>query len=282
MAVLEARNVSFSYPDGCEALKGVSFKIEKGEFAGLIGQNGSGKTTLLQTFNGLIKPTGGEIIIKGKNIKEWEEDRLFRVVGLVFQNPDDQLFAPTVFEDVSYGLVNMGLSKEDIAKRVEETLKLVEIWEYRKKPVHNLSYGQKKRAAIAGVLAMEPEILILDEPTAGLDPMGVSELMNLIKGIQAAKGMQVIISTHDIDIVPLYCDRIYVMDSGRIVAEGTPAQVFREAKLLRSVRLRLPRVGHLMEILKEKDGFEFEGTAVTISEARKALNKIRTVATGGG
>jgi cobalt/nickel transport system ATP-binding protein len=140
------------------------------------------------------------------------------------------------------------------------------------KPTHCLSFGQKKRVAIAGVLAMEPEVLVLDEPTAGLDPMGVSEIMKLLRKIQKDLGLSVVISTHDIDIVPLYCDYAYVMDQGRIVLEGTPKEVFAHRDEIRSVNLRLPRIGHLMEILKEKDDFEFSENANTISEARKALN----------
>ncbi len=140
------------------------------------------------------------------------------------------------------------------------------------KPTHCLSFGQKKRAAIAGVLAMQPEVLVLDEPTAGLDPMGVSEIMKLLREIQKELGLSVFISTHDIDIVPLYCDYVYIMDQGKIMLEGTPQEVFDQRDIIRSVNLRLPRIGHLIEILKERDSFDLKDTAITISGARRALN----------
>lgn len=273
MDVLEARNIHFKYSDGFEALKGVSIAMKKGEFVGLLGANGCGKSTFFQTFNGLLKQSEGEILINGLSIKEWKENELYKTVGLVFQNPDDQLFAPTVFEDVSYGVTNMELKSDEINHRVEKALKLLKMWEYRNKPIHNLSYGQKKRVAIAGILAMEPEILILDEPTAGLDPMGVSELMNLLKEVQKELGISVILSTHDIDLVPLYCDKVYVMEKGKILLKGTPKQVFAEADIIRNVNLRLPRIGHLMEILKDKDEFDFKEIAITISQARKVLKE---------
>lgn len=275
MEVVGTKNIYFKYPDGFEAIKGVNISLKKGEFIGLLGGNGCGKTTLFQTLNGLMKPSNGEIFIKGENIKSFGENELYRIIGLVFQNPDDQLFAPTVFEDVSYGVTNMGLKSDEINSRVEKVLKLLKIYEYRKKPIHSLSYGQKKRVAIAGILVMEPEVLILDEPTAGLDPMGVSELMNLLKDIQKRLDISILLSTHDIDLVPIYCDRVYIMDKGKIMLQGTPKEVFSETEAIRSVNLRLPRIGHLMEILKDKDNFDIRGTAITISEARNVLRGLK-------
>jgi cobalt transport protein ATP-binding subunit len=273
MNVLEARDLFFEYPDGYKALNGISIVMAKGDFIGLLGPNGCGKTTLFQTFNGLLKPTAGEIFIKGMNIKQWPENELYKTVGLVFQNPDDQLFAPTVFEDVSYGLVNMGLKAVEIKSKVEKALKILKMWDDRKRPIHSLSFGQKKRVAVAGVLAMEPELLILDEPTAGLDPMGISELMKLLQQAQKDFGLSVILSTHDIDLVPLYCDRAYVMEKGQIKMEGTPQQIFAEPEAIRGVNLRMPRIGHLMEILKKEDHFDLKDTAVTIGQARQELKK---------
>ena len=273
MNILEARDVQFEYPDGAKALTGAFITIKKGEFVGLLGANGCGKSTFFQTFNGLLKPMAGEIIIKGITIKKWDENQLYKTVGLVFQNPDDQLFAPTVFEDVSYGVTNMSLESDEINRRVEKTLKLLDMWEYMGRPIHCLSYGQKKRVAIAGILAMEPELIILDEPMAGLDPMGVSQLMSLLRDIRNKITLSVLISTHDIDLVPLYCDRVYVMEKGRTVLEGSPNQVFSEVDTIRRTNLRLPRIGHLIEILREEDNFEFEEAALTISQARKLLKQ---------
>lgn len=273
MNILEARDVRFEYPDGLKALTGACITIKKGEFVGLLGANGCGKSTFFQTFNGLLKPMTGQIIIKGMNIEKWDENQLYKTVGLVFQNPDDQLFAPTVFEDVSYGVTNMSLESDEINRRIEKTLKLLKMWEYKDRPIHCLSYGQKKRAAIAGILVMEPELVILDEPMAGLDPMGVSQLMNLLREIRDKLAISVLISTHDIDLVPLYCDRVYVMEKGMTVLEGSPRQVFSEVETIRRTNLRLPRIGHLMEILREEDNFDFEETAITISQARKLLKE---------
>ncbi len=273
MNLLEAVNVHYKYSDGCEALKGISATVNKGEIVGVLGANGCGKTTFFQTLNGLIRPTSGEILIRGVEIGKWREDELYRTVGLVFQNPDDQLFAPTVSEDVSYGPVNMGLDPGDVDGRVERTLKLLKMWDLRSRPVHCLSYGQKKRAAIAGILVMEPDLLVLDEPMAGLDPMGVSELMRLLVEVRKKLSISVIFSTHDIDLAPLYCDRVYVMEEGRMVLEGTPGQVFADAGAIRRTNLRLPRIAHLMEILKNKDRLGFRETAITISQARKSIKE---------
>ena len=273
--ILETRNVCFQYSDGFQALKEVGIAIENGEFIGILGPNGCGKTTLFQTLNGLLRPSAGEILIKGKDIREWPESELYKTVGLVFQNPDDQLFAPTVFEDVSYGAVNMGLGTPEINARVEQALKTLNIWEYRNKPIHSLSFGQRKRVAVAGILVMKPELLILDEPTAGLDPLGISELMKLLRQAQKDLGLSVILATHEIDLIPLYCDRAYVMEKGRIIMEGTPRQIFARPEALRKSNLRMPRIGHLMEILKKEDHFDLNDTAITIAQARQELKKLQ-------
>jgi cobalt/nickel transport system ATP-binding protein len=272
--LLEVRHIFFEYDNGMRALNNVSLSLDRGEFLGVLGPNGCGKTTLFQTFNGLLRPSGGEILLKGRLLEHWQENEIFKTVGLVFQNPDDQLFAPTVCEDVSYGLVNMNLAADLVEEKVQKALEHLRILDLKNRNIRHLSYGQKRRAAIAGVLAMEPEILVLDEPTAGLDPMGVSELMKLLKEVQKELGISVVLSTHDIDIVPLYCDRVYVMSEGAVILEGTPKKVFFEAELLRKNNLRLPRIAHLMEILKSKDDFEFQEVATTISGARKAIKAV--------
>ncbi len=273
--ILETRNLHYAYADGTIALKGVSVGIEKGKCTAVLGGNGAGKSTMFLNFNGIHKPSSGEVLFNGspidysrKGLKE-----LRSRVGIVFQDPDNQLFSASVFQDISFGVVNMRLPEDEARRRVNTAMERTGITHLKDKPTHCLSFGQKKRAAIAGVLAMEPEVLVLDEPTAGLDPIGVSELMRLLRQIQTELGITVIISTHDIDIVPLYCDFVYVMNNGSIILEGTPKQVFAEKEALRGVNLRLPRIGHLMEILKEKDEFEFDETANTISEARAALKE---------
>jgi len=266
--ILEARNIYYKYPDGTLALKGVNFKVKRGEMVALLGPNGAGKSTLFLHFNGILKPHKGEILIKGKPIK-YDSRSLLEVrktVGIVFQNPDDQLFAPTVMEDVAFGPLNLGYSEEEVKKIVKEVLKAVGMEGYEDKPPHYLSGGEKKRVAIAGVLAMKPEIMVLDEPTAGLDPLGASKIMELLYKLNR-EGMTVIISTHDVDLVPVYADRVYVMNKGEIITEGTPREVFSKVDLIRKANLRLPRVAHLVEILNKEDNIPVE-MGYTIGEVR--------------
>jgi len=272
--ILEVKDLHYTYTDGTHALKGVTLDIKQGMTTAVLGGNGAGKSTLFLSLNGTLKPTAGKVLFKGLQLDYSRKGLrdLCKSVGIVFQDPDSQLFSASVLQDISFGPINMKLPEEEVRKRVNAAMDRIGISHLKDKPTHCLSFGQKKRVAIAGVLAMEPEVLVLDEPTAGLDPMGVSEIMKLLRKIQKDLGLSVVISTHDIDIVPLYCDYAYVMDQGRIVLEGTPKEVFAHRDEIRSVNLRLPRIGHLMEILKEKDDFEFSENANTISEARKALN----------
>lgn len=276
--IMEVQGLDYTYADGTHALKGVTLEIKRGKSTALLGGNGAGKSTLFLNLNGIYKPSSGRILFDGnpldyshKGLKE-----LRRKVGIVFQDPDNQLFSASVYQDVSFGLVNMKLPEEEIRKKVNTVMSWTGITHLKDKPTHCLSFGQKKRVAIAGVLAMEPEVLILDEPTAGLDPSGVSDILKLLKKIQEELGKSIVISTHDIDIVPLYCDYAYVMNEGKMLLKGTPKEIFSEKDTIRSIHLRLPRIGHLMEILKDKDDFEFNETALTISEARKILKK-RTI-----
>lgn len=272
--ILEVKDLHYTYTDGTHALKGVTLDIKQGMTTAVLGGNGAGKSTLFLSLNGTLKPTAGKVLFKGLQLDYSRKGLrdLRKSVGIVFQDPDSQLFSASVLQDISFGPINMKLPEEEVRKRVNAAMDRIGISHLKDKPTHCLSFGQKKRVAIAGVLAMEPEVLVLDEPTAGLDPMGVSEIMKLLRKIQKDLGLSVVISTHDIDIVPLYCDYAYVMDQGRIVLEGTPKEVFAHRDEIRSVNLRLPRIRHLMEILKEKDDFEFSENANTISEARKALN----------
>ena len=274
MAILETENVNFAYPSGAEILHGVNFSVNAGECVALLGANGCGKTTLFQHFNGLLKPHSGRVLLKGKDLSQWHKNEVFTQVGMVFQDPHDQLFAASVYEDVSYGPKNIGLSPSDIQERVESALKQCKMWDQRNHSIHQLSYGQKKRVAIAGVLAMRSEIIVLDEPTAGLDPRTAADLMLTLKGLQVNKGLTIILSTHEVDIVPIYCDKVYVMQEGRIVSKGTPEQVFSDPVLIREAYLRLPRIAHLWEILKHKEGLDSSANPLTIKEARKAFRKL--------
>lgn len=272
--IIEAKGLDFCYPDGFQALYGVDFQACRGEIIALLGANGCGKTTLFQHFNGLHKPTQGSIFLKGRPFAAYSAEQVFKTVGLVFQDPNDQLFAATVSDDISYGPTNLRLTSGEIKTRVNKAMQLMNLEQLAKRSIHALSYGQKKRVAIAGMLALEPEVMVLDEPTAGLDPVGASKLMQLLRTIRRDTGVTIILSTHDVDLVPIYCDRVYVMNQGRICLEGTPEAVFAHTKELRGYNLRLPRVAHLVEVLRNKDGWELQRPGLTISQARETLKEM--------
>jgi cobalamin biosynthesis protein CbiD len=274
--LLTADRLTYEYQDGTSALTNVSFALERGEFTALLGVNGAGKSTLSLLLNGILRPNSGKLFFDGTPLKYDRKNRLehCRRVGIVFQDPDDQLFSADVYRDVSFGAVNLGLPPDEVAKRVENALKLTGISDLRAKPTHALSHGQKKRAAIAGVLVMQPQLLILDEPTAGLDPFGVAEIMALLKNLCAELNVTILMATHDIDLVPLYCRRVLLLQSGRLLFDGKTRDLLLNPKLLRENGLRLPRIAHLMEILNAKDGLEVDPAAATISSARGAINKL--------
>ncbi len=267
--MLEVRNLKYSYNSDYQALKGVSLKVEKGEMVSLLGKNGAGKSTLFLHLNGIYEPDEGQVFIDGEELKYDKKSLLkFRQkVGIVFQNPDDQIFAPTVEEDVAFGPLNLGLSMEEVQDRVEEALERVGMSGFEKKAPHHLSGGQKKRVAIAGILAMKPEIMVLDEPTAGLDPQGVTNLTKLLKELND-EGITIIISTHEVDLVPNYASKVFVLVDGQLIAEGTPKEIFAQPEILKQANLKVPIVTELFQKL-EADGFDMGGDyPLTIDEAR--------------
>lgn len=272
--ILQACQIHYTYSDGTTALQGINLEIPKGQFAIILGPNGSGKTTLFKVITGLLKPNQGEVRVDGRAFREYTREELYKRIGFVFQDPNDQLFAPTVGEDVSFGPGNLRLSPVEISRRVKDALAVVGIPQLINKPIHFLSYGQKKRAAIAGVLAMKPEIMILDEPTAGLDPTGVREIMRLLVKLNQEEGITILMATHDVDLVPLYADRVYALFEGKILLAGTPREVFAEKETVRKAKLRLPRVAHLGEILKQKDHLAIDKLPLTIGEARRMVTCI--------
>lgn len=275
MNIIETENISYIYPDGTKALEDVDFKAKKGKIVALLGPNGAGKSTLFLHFNGILKPTSGRVKLDGEPIGYQKKDllKIRQKVGIVFQNPDDQLFAPTVMEDVSFGPLNIDLSEDEVKKRVKEALKRVGMEGFEKKPPHHLSGGQKKRVAIAGILAMKPQIMVLDEPTSGLDPKGASQIMQLLYQLNK-EGITIVISTHDVDLVPLYAYNVYIISKGKIIKEGNPQDVFTDVKTIREANLRLPRIAHLMEILEKKDHLPFDKPyPLTIGEARRRILK---------
>ncbi|MFZ3121837.1 MAG: ATP-binding cassette domain-containing protein [Thermodesulfovibrionales bacterium] len=264
---------SFKYPDGTQALSDIAVDVSHGEFIGILGSNGSGKTTLLKIMDGLMKDFEGSAYLDGTDIKKLSPKEIYKKVGLVFQNPDDQLFAATVFEDVAFGPINMGFKEDEVINRINTALKDVEMEEYAKKSIHNLSFGQKKRICIAGLLAMGHEILLLDEPTAGLDPMGEYKMMNLLTKLNKEKRVTVVMATHSVDLVPLFLDRLYILSKGRIVRGGIPEEVFTAPDEMASVKLRLPQIAELIYTLRNEDNVPFEKIPLTIGEARREILK---------
>ena len=271
MVILQARNIQYKYHDGTYALCGASLDIKKGELLAILGPNGSGKTTLLKHLNGLLKPMGGEIVLERKPLAQYSSKEVFQRVGIVFQDPNDQLFAPSVKEDVAFGPLNLGLSKDEITQRVDEALSLVGMTLYANKAVDALSFGQKKRVCIAGVLAMKPEILVLDEPTCGLDPAGVTSIMTLLKELNERHGITIIMATNTVDLVPVYMDRLAVMYQGNILSIGTPEEVFSNTDEIKRACLELPQIAQLMQILRDEDNFSMDSLPLTVGEARKFL-----------
>ena len=268
--MLEVQNIKYSYNKDYQALKGVSLKVEKGEMVALLGKNGAGKSTLFLHLNGIYEPDEGKVFIDGEELKYDKKSLLkFRQkVGIVFQNPDDQIFAPTVEEDVAFGHLNLKLPMEEVQKRVTESLARVGMSGFEKKAPHHLSGGQKKRVAIAGILAMQPEIMVLDEPTAGLDPQGVRDLSALLKELND-EGITIIISTHEVDLVPNYAKRVFVLVDGLLIAEGTPKEIFAQPEILDQANLEVPIVTELFQDL-EKEGFDMNNDyPLTIDEAKE-------------
>ena len=268
--MLEVQNIKYSYNKDYQALKGVSLKVEKGEMVALLGKNGAGKSTLFLHLNGIYEPDEGKVFIDGEELKYDKKSLLkFRQkVGIVFQNPDDQIFAPTVEEDVAFGPLNLKLPMEEVQKRVTESLARVGMSGFEKKAPHHLSGGQKKRVAIAGILAMQPEIMVLDEPTAGLDPQGVRGLSKLLKELND-EGITIIISTHEVDLVPNYAKKVFVLVDGLLIAEGTPKEIFAQPEILDQANLEVPIVTELFQNL-EKEGFDMNNDyPLTIDEAKE-------------
>ena len=255
------------------ALTDVNIKIDAGEFIGLIGHTGSGKSTLIQHMNGLVKPTSGTVYFDGKDISDPEFDRkaLRAKVGLVFQYPEHQLFETDCFKDVCFGPKNLGLSQKEVELRAYEALKQVGFDDdYFYQSPFDLSGGQKRRVAIAGVLAMKPEILILDEPTAGLDPKGREDILNLVKKLHDEVGITIILVSHSMDDVADYVDRIIVMNKGRVAFDDVPKEVFRHRQELEAIGLAAPQVTYVMQELKTA-GFDVDIDVTTLDEAKNEI-----------
>ena len=271
--IIEVKNVTYEYTDEEKtfaAVKNLSLNIERGSFTVILGHNGSGKSTLAKMLNGLNKPTSGDVFADGINTKDEEtEIEVKRKVGMVFQNPDNQIIASIVEEDVAFGPENLGIPPKEIEKRVEDALKAVDMWEFRKSTPHHLSGGQKQRIAIAGIIAMQPECLVLDEPTAMLDPQGRAEIISTLHRLNQDKGITVVLITHYMEEAE-NADRVIVMNDGEIIADDKPKVIFSDVERLKKVGLDVPQTAELLYNLK-KNGFAVDTHALSIKEAAEQI-----------
>ena len=280
MSHLETQNLTFTYGEGTPfkitALDNVNIDISNGEFVAIIGHTGSGKSTLVQHLNGLLKASGGSVLLDGKNIHENKQtlfDARFRV-GLCFQYPEYQLFEETVYKDIAFGPTNMGLSKGEIDERVRNAAKYVGIPdEMLSKSPFDLSGGEKRRVAIAGVISMEPEILILDEPTSGLDPMGREQILELIKNYREQTGKTVVIVSHSMDDVARFATKVIVMNNSKVEMSGTVDEVFEKASRLREIGLSVPQITEIFIKLREK-GYKVSEKIYTVEQGYLELKKL--------
>lgn len=275
---ITVKNLNYTYPDGTKALEDVSLEVNEGERIAIVGPNGAGKTTFLLHLNGILHGTDGEVEVFGKSVEKVNREDIIKDVGIVFQDPDDQLFMPTIFDDLAFGPINLGLPEEEVRERVEKALLTLGLSDYENRCPHHLSYGEKKKAALAAVMSMEPRILVLDEPTANLDPRSRAELIEIIKGLNEREGITLVTATHDVNAVPELADRVYVLNK-RIIAEGTSQKIFSDVELLRETNLEVPEVFKLFEVL-QCFGYNCEELPLSIDEAIEHLT--RTVENEGG
>lgn len=280
MSLIEIKNLTHIYSEGLpfekKAIDDINLKIEENEFIGLIGHTGSGKSTFIQHLNGLLKPSSGEIIVDGIKVDKSSSNltELRKKIGLVFQYPEYQLFEETIERDIAFGPGNLDLSEEEVLRRVKSSMDSVglDYETYKDKSPFELSGGLKRRVAIAGVLAMEPKVLILDEPTAGLDPRGRDEILSEIKSIHEKRKITVILVSHSMEDVAKIAERIIVMDKGKVFLDSNPREIFRNEDKLLSVGLGIPQITSLMRTLKKK-GLDINEDSITVEEAKESLIK---------
>ena len=282
MSFLYARNITFSYINDFDenesakkttVFRNLNFSVERGEFVAVLGHNGSGKSTLVKCFNGINIPEEGDVIVNGHNTKD--EEHLLDIrqsVGMVFQNPDNQIVATIVEEDVAFALENMGVEPNEIRRRVDDALKTVGMYEYREHAPHKLSGGQKQRVAIAGILAMRPDCILLDEPTAMLDPNGRKEVLKTIKMLNKEFGVTIVLITHYMDEAA-QAERVVVMDSGEIVMNDTPKKVFSRVEELKNIGLDVPQVTELTHMLID-EGISLDSEIITEDECVEAIRAL--------
>ncbi|WP_292488085.1 energy-coupling factor ABC transporter ATP-binding protein [Methanohalobium sp.] len=275
---IDVTNLNYSYPDGTKALDGIDIKIEEGEKTVIVGPNGAGKTTLFLHLNGTLKSQGKNVSIFGRNISEMAIEERIREIGIIFQDPDDQLFMPTVYDDIAFGPLNMGLENKEVDEKVKKALSIVGLEGFEDKVPHHLSYGQKKKVAMASVLSMEPKILVIDEPTANLDPRSRKELIKLINKLNKNQGITIIMATHDVNALPQLSDRVYVLNH-KIIAQGSPREIFSDSTVLKENNLEAPDVFKLFKVLGFF-GYDYDTLPLSIDEAIEELTK--TIETNNG
>ncbi len=275
MIILEARDLKYVYPDGTVAVQDLNLEIKKGKKVAFVGQNGSGKSTLFLLLNGTLKPAQGDVLFHGVPFKYDSKSLrdIRKSIGIVFQNSDDQIFAPTVYQDVAFGPANLGYSKERVDACVQKALEQVGLSRLKDKPPHHLSGGQKKRVAIAGIMAMEPEVIILDEPLSNLDPIGADEIMDLLNEFNQF-GSTIIISTHDVDLAYRWSDYVFLLSNSKIIGQGTPAEVFKEPELLKKAGLRQPTTLEIYHEIERRGLASGGNSPKTIPELVNTLKPI--------
>ena len=273
-AAITVRDVRYTYPDGSVALDNVNLEVMKDEKVAILGPNGAGKSTLLMHMAGVLTPQQGEVTILGMPVNEKNVHQIRGKVGMTFQNPDDQLFCSTVYEDVAYGPLNLGLPRDEVVSRTREALRQVGIEGYDDRPPHRLSEGEKKKVAIATVLSMQPKIMIIDEPSANLDPKSRQELIDLIKDLQEKQSFTLVVATHDVNLVPQVADRTFILNQGRVIAEGPAREVFLDLEVLHRARLEPPSVTRLFNLLTERNAVALERMPLTIDEALREVQRL--------
>lgn len=271
MAIIKTENLNFTYPPNKEALKNINLDITEGDFFVVSGPNGCGKTTFLKCLNGLLKATRGTVYFKGQDVTRLKTHELFSKIGYSFQDPNDQLFAPTVRQDIAFGPKNLGLSQSEVNLRVEEALGLLDIKPIQDKYIHDLSYGSKQRVALAGILSMRPEVLLLDEPTASLDPQTEDEILFFLKKLNREKGLTIIMATHEMDLIPEIAKHVAILADGILVQQGNLEDIFGCEECLKKGRLRLPLVAGLLKSLKDESVLYYDKLPLTIQGAKELL-----------
>ncbi len=275
---ITVKTLSYKYPDGSKALEDVNMEVYEGERIVIVGPNGAGKTTFMLHLNGTLHGIEGQIEIFGKNVDKMKRAEIVKEVGMVFQDPDDQLFMPTIFDDIAFGPINQGLKEDEVRERVEKAISSLGPSGFEDRAPHHLSFWEKKKASQAAVMAMEPRILVLDEPTANLDPSSRTELIAILNDLNKREGITMVIATHDVNAIPELADRIYALNR-TIIETGTPREIFFNGNLLKQNKLDVPDVFKLFDVMR-CFGLNCEKLPLSLDEAVSGLTKV--IETGGG